>query len=70
MNQEMKTYPCAHPGGEPGEWESMSFVGGTQVEHDASVARAVAAGWLVWADDKIEVNGANVPAAYLFMELK
>jgi hypothetical protein len=71
MSQEIKTYsPCAHPGGESGEWESMSLVGGTQAEHDASVARAKADGWQAWADGKMETVTGDVPAAYLFRGLK
>jgi hypothetical protein len=70
MNQVIKTdSPCLHPGGEPGAWESMSIVGGTQAEHYASVARATGAGWETWIDGEMEMGEGNVPAAYLFRKL-
>jgi hypothetical protein len=48
----------------------MSIAGGAQAEHDASVARAVGAGWQVWADGKMETVTGDVPAACLFRGLK
>jgi hypothetical protein len=71
MNQEIKVDAAAvHPGDEPGAWESMSIVGGTQAEHDFSVAAAIGAGWSVWADDSMGTDEGDVPAAYLLRELK
>lgn len=70
MSQEIKIdSPCAHPGGELGAWESMTIVGDTQYEHDASVDRAIRAGWGVWANGKIEVDGVDVPGAYLVRKI-
>jgi hypothetical protein len=48
----------------------MSLVGGSQAEHDFSVAAAIAAGWSLWADDSMEMDEGDVPAAYLLRMLK
>ena len=64
-----KPVNCPHPGGEPGEWECVQVVGADQTRHDTNVMHLVGLGWQVWANGKIEVNGVDVPGAYLIRKI-
>ena len=64
-----KPIPCPHPGGEPGEWKCIQVVGEDQKMHDRAVHHLASNGWQVWANGKIEVNGVDVPGAYLIRKI-
>ena len=56
--------------GEPGEWECVQVVGEGQKMRDRAIHHLVSIGWQVWANGKIEVDGVDVPGAYLVKKIE